>query len=620
MPAKIHRIAALALGTTAALASATAGSQADRFIDDHVVIEHEIIIEDGADGAASIAPGPAPADEILVDDTIDAAPVIVDDGVAIDAGVTPPGGSDDIVIEAPVAADETPVIEPGPAAGGEIVIDDGIDAAPIIVDDGVTPPGGSDDIVIEAPVTADETPVIEPGPAAGGEIVIDDGIDAAPVVVDDALQTESERAPGEAADDIVIDPPAMGTTASAKQPLVDEGRLDLRVDDLWFEYGRFPDADAASDDSVYGKVSAVANWRPTPDWELQLSGRIDGYHEHGDDPFTRVRADYGDSYVSYRNGGTRLTAGTQTVIWGRLDEIPLSDRVSTADLSRFVLDDLADRRRSSPAVRAETAVAGGTLDLVWLVDFRRAELPDQDSTWYPIDTKRGRIIGFDPADIPPAAVVGASVIEDAPDGDGGFGARYTTNSAFGDFGVTVARTRQSIPYFRAAGPGLFVAEYPRSWAVGADAAVDAAGVTWRVEALYSSDNPVTRRDGRYTTTEAISVGGGAEFFPGDGDTRVNLQLVGMNMFNAPSVLDRSETYAFNGEVEVPFDRDRWRVSVAFNLGLDATDVYLNPKVTFLGWEPHEIYAAVHLFDGDADTFGGFHEDHSSLNLGWRSSF
>jgi len=425
--------------------------------------------------------------------------------------------------------------------------------------------------------------------------------------------------PGGGIQEIVIDDTSAPGETMAR-PADTKTTLDIRVDDVRAEYGHFGDSDSRTDNALYGKFSALVNWQPSPAWEVQLAGRIDGYREDGQDSFSTLKGDYGDSYVRFRGDNLRLTLGTQTVVWGRLDELPLADRVSTADLSRLILDDLEDRRRANPMLRAESFVGGGKLDLVWLFDFRAAELPDQDSVWYPIDRNRGRILGIDPADLPPAMVKGASISEDAPNGDGGFGARYTRTHSFADIGLTVAKTRQSIPYFRAAGPGRFEAEYPRSWAYGADAAIDAAGATWRVEVLYSSDNPVTRSDLSYTTTPALAWGGGVEFHPGDGDTRVNLQLVGMNLIDAPSILDREEIYSLNGEIEIPFDRQRWRAQLDFYLGLDAKDIYLNPEIAFLGWEPHELYLALHYFDGNAQTLGGFHEDHSSINLGWRARF
>ena len=135
-----------------------------------------------------------------------------------------------------------------------------------------------------------------------------------------------------------------------------------------------------------------------------------------------------------------------------------------------------------------------------------------------------------------------------------------------------------------------------------------------------SDFPVTRTDFGYDTVEAVNWGAGAEFHPGDGDTRINLQVVGVNLVDAPAVLDRKERYNFNGAVDYPFARDRWRLNFRFFFGLDEKDVYLNPKLSFLGWEPHELYLALDYFDGADNTLGGFHEDHSLLRLGWRSVF
>jgi hypothetical protein len=452
-----------------------------------------------------------------------------------------------------------------------------------------------------------------PASMAADEIVIEDGAPGDEIMI----ETDGAGA-GSGGDTLIID----DTAAPAMPALADEddSRLRLAVDDARLEYGHQTDGASAADSLAYGKLAASMNWQPQAQWELQLAGRVDGHDQDGQQGWSTVKADYGDSFVRYRGDNLRLTVGAQTVIWGRLDEIPLSDRVSTADLTRFVLDDLEDRRRANPMVRAETNIAGGKLDMVWLVDFRAAELPDRDSIWYPIDRSAGRILGIDRADIPPAVVQAAGIIEQEPDGDGGFGARYTRTHSFADIGVTLARTRQSTPYFRAAGPN-FKTEYPRSWAFGADTAIDAAGATWRAELVYSSDNPVTRRsDLGYTTVAGVAWGLGVEMHPGDGNTRVNLQLVGNNLIDAPAVLDRTEVYSLNGEIDMPFDRARWRASLDFLAGLDHDDWYLNPEIAFLGWEPHEVYLALHWFDGSEQGLGGFHQDHSSINLGWRAKF
>ncbi len=440
-----------------------------------------------------------------------------------------------------------------------------------------------------------EAPAIEEGGDAGtdGELVIDEGeaADEAPVA------EAEEEAP----------------------PIAGAGGWRFGLDDVRVEYGQQLRSDSRAERLLYGKLAVALDGNLTPNWELKLSGRVDGYDQSGAADWSELRFDYGDSYLRYRGDGFRLTVGAGTVIWGRMDELPLSDRVSTADLTRFILDDLADRRRAAPLVRLETDLGEGRLDLVWLPDFRPAELPDPDSIWYPVDRARGRVLGVSPADLPPAAVQAATLDEHEPDGDGGFGLRYTASPFFGDIGLTIAHSRRSIPYYRLAG-GTLRTEYPRSWAFGADTAIDAAGITWRAELVYSSDNPVTRRGGAYTTTEAVDWGLGMEMHPGDGDTRINLQLIGSNLVDPPAIIDRTQAYSFNGKIDVPFDRARWRASLDFYVGLDKRDLYLNPELTFLGWEPHELYLSAHFFSGDDDTLGGFHKEHDSINLGWRARF
>ena len=454
-----------------------------------------------------------------------------------------------------------------------------------------------------------------------GELVIEDEL---------VIETDDTGGPGEilieepsdeplgGGDELMIGP--SGTDDALPDFVADEPRIRFGLDEARAEYGHQTDSNAQADSTLFGHLAASVNWQPQPQWEFQLAGRVDGFDEDGDNAFSTVRGDYGDSFVRYRGDDIRITVGAQTIIWGRLDELPLSDRVSTADLTRLILDDLEDRRRTNPAVRAEALFGVGKLDLVWLPDFRPAELPDKESIWYPINRDTGRILGIDRADIPPAAVSIASISEGEPDGDGGFGARYTRTSSIADFGLTLARTRQSIPYFRADGIGRFQAEYPRSWTYGADAAIDAAGVTWRVEVVYNSDTPVTRPDLSFTTTPSIGWGGGIEMHPGDGDARVNIQLVGTNLIDSPTVIDRREVYSLNGEIDLPFDRERWRASLDFFIGLDEDDTYLNPEIAFLGWEPHEVYLAVHYFDGSEQSLGGFFEDNASVNLGWRAKF
>ena len=58
----------------------------------------------------------------------------------------------------------------------------------------------------------------------------------------------------------------------------------------------------------------------------------------------------------------------------------------------------------------------------------------------------------------------------------------------------------------------------------------------------------------------------------------------------------------------------------FFSGLNVHDLYLSPKLSYLGWEPHEIYLVGRYFNGEARSLGGFHEDHSMIAIGLNTRF
>jgi hypothetical protein len=285
------------------------------------------------------------------------------------------------------------------------------------------------------------------------------------------------------------------------------------------------------------------------------------------------------------------------------------------------LDDLDERRRATAVVRYEGFFGDSKLDAVFVPVFREAKLPNEDSVWYPIDQEKGRLLGLDPKDFPAAVVRNADIDDDAPNGDGGWGLRFSRTESAIDYAVTIQRNRQNLPYFvYDASSNTLEAKYPRSWSSGADVGFEAGGITWRGEFAWLSDVPVTRNDFTYDTVEAINWATGMEFFPGDGDTRVNLQLVGVNLIDAPAILDRDENYNVNGAIDIPFARERWRLNTRFFVDLKDNGTYINPALSFLGWQPHEVYVALHYFNGADNTIGGFYDDQSLLTLGWRSEF
>ncbi|MBT9566941.1 MAG: hypothetical protein IV085_01445 [Thiobacillus sp.] len=402
-------------------------------------------------------------------------------------------------------------------------------------------------------------------------------------------------------------------TARGFQPV-----LKMGVDDFLLETAALPDAREADTYSTL-RTGAYVLWQPTRSWEFRAGARLDGMSQDGGLASHReLLADYGDTYVRYRDDNTRLTLGAQTIIWGRADEIPLADRVSRVDLTRFVLDELPDRRRAQLAARWEQTFGEYKLDAVLLPVFRAAQVPDVESVWSPVNRTTRQIIGIDPS---LTTWVNSARVEEDEHGSGGGGIRLTRTGEPFDFGVTLARTRQSLPYYRVDLPtATLTAIHPFNTFVGADLEMVRGGMTWRMEAGYTSNVPVTLATTAMESTHSLDWIGAVEFFPGGGDTRVNLQLVAHALQTDRNILELKEYYGVNGEVETTFSQGRWKAGLRFASGINVRDLYLSPKISYVGWEPHELFVSAHYFDGEARTLGGFHQDHSLISLGLRTRF
>lgn len=393
------------------------------------------------------------------------------------------------------------------------------------------------------------------------------------------------------------------------------------LDDVLLEGGSFPDASEASSQFML-RATPTLQWRPDRAWEFRAGLLLGAVRQQGgSSPYSDQDAELAETYVRHRAGDTRLTAGLQTILWGRVDEVPAADRVSRVDATRLLLDDLAQRRRPLPALRWEQTFDTLALDTVLLPSFEGAALADLRSVWSPVDQRRGLILGIDPP-APLSAFIGSASVHADNGGSGGAAIRLTqTGAGTIDWGLTVARTRQSLPYYVAdPAAGTLTETHPYTRFLGGDFELNAAGATWRSELGLTWDVPVTTPAGAALRTRALDWIGAVEFFPGGENTRVNLQLAVRELDTRADILELRRYAALGGEVETTLDRGRWKLALRFNSGLNVHDTYLAPKVTFTGWEPHDLYLVYHHFNGERRTLGGFHRDHGLLAVGLRTRF
>ncbi len=389
----------------------------------------------------------------------------------------------------------------------------------------------------------------------------------------------------------------------------------------------------------YANAKAYIEHSFNANWNLKASARVDANHQSGQNgtDYTDTELDYEDTFLRYRDASYRITMGAQTIRWGKVDNLGPLDNMATLDLSRGVMLKWGENYRSSPAVRVEHFLEKGKLDLVYLADFREAELADKKDVWYPIDFRKGRMLGFkyNPA---MAGLIKNASIDDDFSGDGGWGMRFSTSLDAYDIGLTVEQVRLSAPYYKMneairqqvllGNPNInpsaygytFSEQHPRSWVVGGDAEFQWQKVTWRMEAGWFSDLPATTKTLKYETYNGFKWAGSAEFYPGDADTRVNLQLSGQHIDEKEKILDLDNVVILSGEIESLFSNSRWKASGKFSIGLNNKEFILSPEIAYLGAEPFEVYTAFHYQDGSEQTVGGFYKYNNVLTFGIRGKY
>jgi len=423
---------------------------------------------------------------------------------------------------------------------------------------------------------------------------------------------------------------------------LEDGNVNWAIDKIVLEEQLFTRSSSDVSNVEYAHVSSHVNWKISENWDMQLAARIDAYNQHGkhgtdaDD----VTLDYEDNYIRYRDERSRVTVGTQTIRWGRVDVLAPTDNMVTLDLSRGVLPNWDDLYRASLAIRGELFSGKSKLDFVYLPKFREAELPeDEESVWYPVNFQTGEIIGGQSNPLSKAIFQNAT-IDDHISGDGGLGLRFSSNVNSVDYALTLQRVRLSAPSYKMneqfrqdllVNPLLAVAnqssygdtyteEHPRNWIVGGDMAFQWDQLTLRFEGAWFSDMPATTKNLEYETYDGLKWAAGVEFYPGDADTRVIVQLSGNHIDEQEKIVDRDNSLTLSGESETLFSNNRWRFSTKYSIGLDIKDIYISPEISYLGWEPFEVYSAVHYLDGNEQSLGGFYQENAMISIGWRGRY
>jgi hypothetical protein len=84
--------------------------------------------------------------------------------------------------------------------------------------------------------------------------------------------------------------------------------------------------------------------------------------------------------------------------------------------------------------------------------------------------------------------------------------------------------------------------------------------------------------------------------------------------------DPERVVRLSGELDARWAHDRYRTRLRFIYGLTPRELYLNPELSLLEFEPYEIFFGYHVFDGDEITASGFFSDRDLFVVGLRRGF
>ena len=406
-----------------------------------------------------------------------------------------------------------------------------------------------------------------------------------------------------------------------------------------FDAAILPNSDSKADFTSHLKVRPETDWQINHRWSAKFSGDIDYFGEYGSYDFNKIEARYHENYIRYTKQDFRITAGAQNVIWGRVDGYKPTDQLGSQDFRRFIIDDSENTHQAVPAVRGEYFLKDYKIDGMFVPWLRPSELADRDSLWSLIDTDRGRTVGIG-ADPALAAVIQNATFDEDDNGLGGGGIRVSKTGDKFDYAFTTQYVRNSMPFYEVnpqitsavlggtpLGTAIATATgetletiHPWTWVVGGDIAVPYESTIFRAEGAWLSNVPVYNAALQTEYADQVQMVAGAEFYPGDSNLRVITQLAATWLVGAKNTINRETIYAVNGNVQNEFAQGRWTAELDYSIGLNKYDVYLNPKLSYTGYDNHELYVEAHVFDGDAITTGGYFEDNTQLMVGWKHTF
>ncbi len=323
-------------------------------------------------------------------------------------------------------------------------------------------------------------------------------------------------------------------------------------------------------------------------------------------PDARIEID--EATLSWRQRSTRLTLGKQSLAWGVLDGLQVTDRYDAVRRREAVFTEQRPERISRWGARAEFNWAELRWDIAGSFDGTSDQLADPGDT-YAVRAPRFR------AGLPAGAALPELRVA-TPDNPT-LGVRASRRIGASDFSALVIHGPDTEPVFRPDATGVAL-EYDTRTLVGATWQTSAGARVWRVETAFVPDQPVNL-EGTSLAADTRSrwlAGAGLDWDLPD-EVFLNAQL-GVDHIEGDGLVRPNTDVITTLKIQRSFSNQTWTASAELLGSLTDGDGTFRPTLSWQVNDRLRLRTGIDLVWGDEDgIFGQFsNTDRAWLKVRW----
>ena len=385
-------------------------------------------------------------------------------------------------------------------------------------------------------------------------------------------------------------------------------------------------------------LDLTKSWSLTSKIDLRLGGHWDAYSTEGTSEVGNF-TDLAGTSLQARWKTSTLTLGVEKVQWGRLEENSILARLGRTDFRRGPAQGYEFMKRGDPLARYQKFMGKWSFDLLAIAQTKPMLFSPEGHLWSIVDNQEGRLLGTvsDPI-LSQLLQLGSFADRSIDDPSGGLMLGRMGDKF--DFGLYVVHAPRPIPMLipnpevltrigmgqspqlaiASTSGATFVQQSPFSTMVVIDGATERWGNIWMFEMGLDPSYSVLNSNFQVVKGSRYSWRLGLEMNDLSWLGQLALRASGDKLvFNQP-VAELKEFYDLSLKWWKRFAAEKWELSLRSMVAVGRSNIYLNPQLQYLGWEPHSISLGYHFFEGAEREVGGYYSNKDVVSLSLRGSF